>query len=119
MKNVIIRTLGVLFVLPGFVFDVCLGCAFILNDGRADKHSGDFLAEWAFAQFNTVPDYMHIPFFVSVVVGLLPAGIFCIAGILCTVVLCVYILNGVIGSVLSILFTGKIQWITLTSWTDI
>jgi len=116
--KLLIKILGLLLILPGFIFDTCIGIAFILNDGRADHHKGDFIGEWAVYQVNHIPEWLEIPFAVSVVAGVLPAGLLCIVIVIGSLFLSVYVLNGIIGSILQLPFTGKIRWVTLTSLTS-
>lgn len=117
-KKTIIQIIGALFVLPGFVFDLCMGFGFILNDGRSDMHAGDFLGEWACAQANALPEYLKIPLGLSMMAGIPPAAIVCIGVTLGLVFLLAYLLNGIIGSILQLPFTGKFRWITLTALTE-
>lgn len=117
MKNVI-RAIGIIYLLPGFLFDVCIGLAYIMNDGRPDGHGGDWLGEWSISVAYLLPVWARIALMPGVFISALPAGLFCLALTIGLSFGLVYIMNGIFGSVLSIPFTGKIRWRTLTSLGD-
>lgn len=118
IKKSVIKILGILFIIPGFIFDLCVGFTFIVNDGRADNHAGDFISLWAIDLATNLPIIMKVPFMISVLIGIIPAAAVCIGTIIGLAFMAVYVLNGVIGSIIQIPFTGKLRWITLTSLSE-
>lgn len=117
-RKTIIRIIGAVYLLPGFVFDTLFGFAFILSDGKPEGTGGDWLGEWIFMVFNSLPDILKIIIYPTFFICAIPAGIVCLGVTLGFVFGCAYILNGVIGSLISIPFTGKIQWVMLSSLAD-
>lgn len=112
MRKHIIRGLAILFLLPGFLFDLCLGLAFIMNDGRTDRHNGDVLLNWAIhlipktewvAQLGLLSAILSTPFAFVTLIGL-------ILGIL---LFLVYLLVGFIGILAGIVFEGEIKWYSI------
>lgn len=119
MKTHIIRLLAFLFILPGLIYDVCIGFAFILSDGNENTHNyGYKLGEWIFHIVDLIPNYLQTPFMISVIIGILPAAVICVGSVIGIVFLSVYLLNGTIGSFLYALFKGRFKWITLTTLTN-
>lgn len=116
--KILLKIISVLFLIPGFIFDVSLGLAFILSDGRADNHNGDCIFEWAVGMAGLLPEILNIPFILSAFVSAIPAGAFCIAIFMGLLIGVCYVTNGIIGSIIQLPFTGKIRWITLTDLTD-
>lgn len=115
MKRIAIRILGILFLLPGFIFDMCIGFTTLSNNAGSTTHVDNKFEVWA---FGIVPDILQVPFMISVFICVIPTFIVYTVGTLLTLIGLMYLVNGLIGSLVSIPFTGKIQWRTLSSFAD-
>lgn len=103
-----IRILTTLFLLPGFIFDVLVGIAFLMGDKGSD------LGEWAFAMMkDLVPCGLGIPLMLSVYICAIPAGIVCVVVPLVLLFATVYLVTGVGLTILQMPFTGKIKWVSI------
>ncbi len=109
MMKIIIRITAAMLLLPGFVFDILVGVAFILNDGRSSG-AGDSLGEWVFAQAMLIPDVLQLPFMLTVYVCALPAGALVVVTALGLLVGIAYVMINVVTMIICAPITGKLEW---------
>jgi len=106
----IIKIISALYLLPGLIFDLCLGLAFIMDDGRTDHHQGDFLAQWAIDKMDLLPDWASMALIPSVFICALPAGLICIGLIIGSIIGIVYVSVNFGLAILNLPFSGKFEW---------
>lgn len=99
-------------MIPGFVFDTLLGFSFIMDNKGKD------LGEWTCAQANQIPDFLQLPFWGSVLLGIVPAAVVCIVTFLGVIFGIAFILDGILGSFITAVFKGELKWKSFISMTD-
>lgn len=105
-----IKIMSALYLLPGLLFDLCMGIGFVLNDGRPDHHVGDFIAQFACDQMDALPNWLGISLLPSLAICALPTGAIVLGFILITIIGTVYFIINLGMAILNMPFSGKFEW---------